>query len=215
MIDYSHNPKLKGLTKIIHHFKIHHYPAKSCLVNQGDKANTLFFIVKGAATVSIKEEDKNMIISYLNTGDFFGELSLFDLDTKSEYTYRNASVYTKIESDIAEISYSEFHQIALRYPEILYIIGHQMATRLRQTTRKVAGLAFIDTAGRVARTLLDLCKQPDAMSHPDGMQIRVSRQEIGNLSGCSREMVGRVLKEMEDQGLISVTGRNIVVFGTR
>lgn len=90
-----------------------------------------------------------------------------------------------------------------------------MSARLRQTTRKVTGLAFIDTAGRVARTLLDLCKQPDAMTHPDGMQIRVTRQEIGNLSGCSREMVGRVLKDMEDQGLISVSGRNIVVFGTR
>lgn len=215
MIDYSYNPKLKGLTKIIHHFKINHYAAKSCVVNQGDKANTLFFIVKGAATVSIKEKDKNMIISYLNTGDFFGELSLFDLDTKPEDSSRTASVYTKVDSDIAEISYADFHQIALRYPEILYIIGNQMATRLRQTTRKVAGLAFIDTAGRVARTLLDLCKQPDAMSHPNGMQIRVTRQEIGNLAGCSREMVGRVLKDMEEQALIAVSGRNIVVFGTR
>lgn len=70
MIDYSYNPKLKGLTKIIHHFKIHHYPAKTCVVNQGDRADTLFFMVKGSATVSIKEDDKNMIISYLNTGDF-------------------------------------------------------------------------------------------------------------------------------------------------
>lgn len=215
MIDYSYNPKLKGLTKIIHHFKIHHYPARSCVVNQGDRADTLFFIVKGAAAVSVSEEDKNMIISYLNTGDFFGELSLFDPETNPGDAYRTASVHTKVDSDIAEITYTDFHQIAVRYPEVLYIIGYQMASRLRQTTRKVAGLAFIDTAGRVARTLLDLCKQPDAMTHPDGMQIRVTRQEIGNLSGCSREMVGRVLKEMEDQGIISVSGRNIVVFGTR
>lgn len=215
MIDYSYNPKLKGLTKIIHHFKIHHYPARSCVVNQGDRADTLFFIVKGAASVSVTEEDKNMIISYLNTGDFFGELSLFDPEINPEDAHRTASIHTKVDSDIAEISYSDFHQIAQRYPEVLYIIGYQMASRLRQTTRKVAGLAFIDTAGRVARTLLDLCKQPDAMTHPDGMQIRVTRQEIGNLSGCSREMVGRVLKEMEDQGIIAVSGRNIVVFGTR
>ncbi len=215
MIDYSYNPKLKGLTKIIHHFKIHHYPAKTCVVNQGDRADTLFFMVKGSASVSIKEDDKNMIISYLNTGDFFGELSLFDPDRTKNDAHRTASVYTKVSSDVAEISYANFHQIAHQYPEVLYIIASQMAARLRQTTRKVTGLAFIDTAGRVARTLLDLCKQPDAMTHPDGMQIRVTRQEIGNLAGCSREMVGRVLKEMEDQGLISVSGRNIVVFGTR
>lgn len=215
MIDYSYNPKLKGLTKIIHHFKIKHYPAKTCIVNQGDFADTLFFIIKGAATVSINEDDKNMIISYLNTGDFFGELSLFDPEKSANTAHRIASINTKTDSEIAEISFTEFHQLAKQYPELLYIIANQMACRLQQTTRKVTGLAFIDTAGRVARALLDLCKQPDAMTHPDGMQIRVTRQEIGNVVGCSREMVGRVLKEMEEQGLISVSGRSIVVFGTR
>jgi len=82
-------------------------------------------------------------------------------------------------------------------------------------SRKVSDLAFMDVTGRVARTLLDLCKQPDAMTHPDGMQIRITRQEIGRIVGCSREMVGRVLKSMEEQGLISVKGKTIVVFGTR
>lgn len=214
MIDYSYNPKLKGLTKIIHYFKIKHYRAKTCIVNQGDLADTLFFIVKGSATVSITEDDKNMIISYLNTGDFFGELSLFDPEP-ANHAHRIASICAKTDCEIAEISYKQFHQLAGQHPEILYIIANQMASRLQQTTKKVTGLAFIDTAGRVARTLLDLCKQPDAMTHPDGMQIRVTRQEIGNIVGCSREMVGRVLKEMEEQGLISVSGRSIVVFGTR
>ncbi|HMX99498.1 MAG TPA: helix-turn-helix domain-containing protein, partial [Agitococcus sp.] len=75
--------------------------------------------------------------------------------------------------------------------------------------------AFLDVTGRVARCLLDLSKQPDAMTHPDGMQIRVTRQEIGRIVGCSREMVGRVLKSLEDQGLISVKGKTMVIFGAR
>ena len=75
-------------------------------------------------------------------------------------------------------------------------------SRLRSTTRKVGDLAFLDVTGRVARTLLDLCKEPDAMTHPDGMQIKITRQEIGRIVGCSREMVGRVLKTLEDQGLV-------------
>ena len=87
--------------------------------------------------------------------------------------------------------------------------------RLRTTTRKVGDLAFLDVTGRVARTLLDLCKQPDAMTHPDGMQIKITRQEIGRIVGCSREMVGRVLKTLEDQGLVHVKGKTMVVFGTR
>jgi CRP/FNR family cyclic AMP-dependent transcriptional regulator len=90
-----------------------------------------------------------------------------------------------------------------------------MATRLRNTSRKVSDLAFLDVTGRVARTLLDLCKQPDAMTHPDGMQIKITRQEIGRIVGCSREMVGRVLKSLEEQGLISAKGKTMVVYGTR
>jgi CRP/FNR family cyclic AMP-dependent transcriptional regulator len=86
---------------------------------------------------------------------------------------------------------------------------------LRKTTRKVGDLAFLDVTGRVARTLLDLCKEPDAMTHPDGMQIKITRQEIGRIVGCSREMVGRVLKNLEDQALVSVKGKTMVVFGTR
>jgi CRP/FNR family cyclic AMP-dependent transcriptional regulator len=53
------------------------------------------------------------------------------------------------------------------------------------------------------------------MTHPDGMQIRVTRQELGRIVGCSREMVGRVLKEMEQKGLLEAHGKTIVVYGTR
>ena len=91
----------------------------------------------------------------------------------------------------------------------------QLARRLRNTNRKLGDLAFMDVYGRVARTLLDLCEQPDAMTHPDGMQIKITRQEIGRIVGCSREMVGRVLKSLEEQGLIDVKGKTMVVYGTR
>ena len=90
-----------------------------------------------------------------------------------------------------------------------------MAERMRRTTQKVSDLAFLDVTGRVARTLLDLTRQPDAMTHPDGMQIKITRQEIGRIVGCSREMVGRVLKTLVDQGLVSVKGKTMVVYGTR
>jgi CRP/FNR family cyclic AMP-dependent transcriptional regulator len=63
--------------------------------------------------------------------------------------------------------------------------------------------------------LLDLAKQPDAMTHPEGMQIRITRQEIAKIVGCSREMAGRVLKELQQQSLISAHGKTIVVYGTR
>ena len=97
----------------------------------------------------------------------------------------------------------------------MFTIGKQMAHRLRNTTRKVGDLAFYDVTGRIARTLIDLSKEPDAMTHPDGMQIKITRQEIGRIVNCSREMAGRVLKTLEEQELVSVSGKTIVVFGTR
>mgnify|MGYP006432426257 FL=1 len=97
----------------------------------------------------------------------------------------------------------------------MFTIGKQIAHRLRNTTRKVGDLAFYDVSGRIARTLINLSKEPDAMTHPNGMQIKITRQEIGRLVNCSREMAGRVLKTLEEQQLISVSGKTIVVFGAR
>jgi CRP/FNR family cyclic AMP-dependent transcriptional regulator len=97
----------------------------------------------------------------------------------------------------------------------LFAIASQLTKRVLQTSRKVSRLAFMDVTSRVARTLVDLCEEPDAMSHPQGTQIRISRQEISRIVGCSREMVGRVLKQLEEEGKISVAGKTIVIFQTR
>lgn len=152
-----------------------------------------------------------MVVSYLNPGDFVGEMGLFEEDT----LVRSAMVIAKTDCEVAEISYEKFHQINSQYPDVLYAISRQLGRRLRQTTRKLSDLAFVDVSGRVAHTLIDLCKEPDAMTHPDGMQIKITRQELGKIVGCSREMAGRVLKTLEQDGLVSVSGKTMVVYGTR
>lgn len=188
------------------------YP--SGLSHSLSRCETLFFIIKGSVTILIEDDDgREMIIGYLNSGDFFGELGLFEKEGSEQE--RSAWVRAKVECEVAEISYAKFRELSQQDSEILYTLGSQMADRLRKTTRKVGDLAFLDVTGRVARTLLDLCQQPDAMTHPDGMQIKITRQEIGRIVGCSREMVGRVLKSLEEQGLVHVKGKTMVVFGTR
>lgn len=207
-------PKIKHLDKFLSHAQRRRHPAKANIICAGDRSESLYLIVKGSVTVLIEDEEgREMIVAYLNSGDFFGELGLFD--SSGQENIRSAWVRTKTECDLAEISYSKFRELSHQEPEILYDLGSQMAERLRNTTRKVGDLAFLDVTGRVARTLLDLCKQPDAMTHPDGMQIKITRQEIGRIVGCSREMVGRVLKALEEQKLVNVKGKTMVVFGTR
>jgi CRP/FNR family cyclic AMP-dependent transcriptional regulator len=200
-----------SIDKFLEHCHRRRYPAKSVIIYAGDQSDVLYYIVDGSVSVLIEDEDGHeIVLAYLNPGDFFGEMGLFGEDSN-----RSAWIRTKTQCDLAEISYSRYRQIAEQDTDILFALAGQMATRLRDTSRKVSDLAFLDVTGRVARTLLELCKQPDAMTHPDGMQIKITRQEIGRIVGCSREMVGRVLKSLEEQGLISAKGKTMVVYGTR
>ena len=204
-------PHIDNVEEFLSHCHRRRYPAKSTIIYAGDQGDTLYYIIKGSVTVVIEDDSdgKEMILAYLNPGDFVGEMGLFDQE------HRSAWIRTKTECEVGEISYGKFIELSHKHPEFLFAISKQIAQRLRDTTRKVSDLAFLDVTGRVAGTLLDLCKEPDAMTHPDGMQIKITRQEIGRIVGCSREMVGRVLKDLEERELVSVAGKTMVVFGTR
>ncbi|NPU95420.1 MAG: cAMP-activated global transcriptional regulator CRP [Gammaproteobacteria bacterium] len=205
------NSLIPDVESFLAHCHRRKYPSKSTIIYAGDDSDALYYIVKGTVMVIIEDDEgREMIMAYLNEGDFFGEMGLFDKTAN-----RSAWIRAKTECEVAEISYTKFKQLAKEDADIMFAVSAQIAGRLRATTRKVGDLAFLDVTGRVARTLIDLCKQPEAMTHPDGMQIKITRQEIGRIVGCSREMVGRVLKNLEEQGLIQVKGKTMVVYGTR
>jgi CRP/FNR family cyclic AMP-dependent transcriptional regulator len=186
------------------------YPRGSTIIYAGEQSDSIYYITKGSVTVLIEDDTgREIIVAYLNEGDFFGEMAMFGEGT------RTAWVKAKTECEVAELGYQKFSELSQKDAGMLYKLATQLADRLGKTTQKVGDLAFLDVTGRVARTLLDLCHEPDAITHPDGMQIKITRQEIGRIVGCSREMVGRVLKTLEDQGLASVKGKTMVIFGTR
>ena len=187
------------------------YPAKSLIIYAGDTPDVLYFIVEGSVSVLMEDDNGHeIVLAYLNKGDFFGEMGLF-----GDKPDRSAWVRAKSECTLAEISYSKFKQLNAENPDLMFELAGQMAARLRKTSRKVGDLAFMDVTGRIARTLLDLSTEPDAITHPDGMQIKITRQELGRIVGCSREMAGRVLKDLEERGLIDVAGKTMVIHGTR
>jgi CRP/FNR family cyclic AMP-dependent transcriptional regulator len=185
------------------------FPAESAIIRQGDPAGDLFYIIEGSVTVLL-EDDKGheIVLAYLNPGDFFGEIGLFNEDAG-----RTALVRARVDCEIAQISYKKLRGLTDLYPDLIIAMTSQIARRLRNTNRKLGDLAFMDVYGRVARTLLDLCEEPDAVTHPHGMQVRVTRQELARLVGCSREMVGKVMKDMDEQKHIAANGKNIVVLG--
>lgn len=205
---------LPNVENFLRHCQRKDFRAKSVVLKQGEQSNSLCLILDGSVSVMVEDESEPghmLVVAYLNPGDFVGEMGLFDNDSP----VRSAMVVAKTQCEVAEITYERFHQIRNQFPDILYAVSRQLGARLRQTTRKLSDLAFVDVSGRIAHTLLDLCREPDAMTHPDGMQIKITRQELGKIVGCSREMAGRVLKSLEQDGLVSVSGKTMVVYGTR
>jgi CRP/FNR family cyclic AMP-dependent transcriptional regulator len=199
------------ISKFLGLCRIRTVPNKTVIIHAGDLPDILYYVVEGSVEVMIEDEDGNeMVLSYLNKGQFFGEMGLF-----WEQPTRSAWVRTRTECELAEMTYPRFRQIANESPGLLFELATQLASRLERTNRKLGDLAFVDVTGRIAHAIMDLCNEPDAMTHPDGMQIKVSRQELSRLVGCSREMAGRVLKVLEEQGLLTAKGKTIVVFNVR
>ncbi|WLF84629.1 cAMP-activated global transcriptional regulator CRP [Moraxella sp. ZY210820] len=187
---------------------ISRYAKRSTVVAEGAESKSLYLILKGSVSVIVREDDeREIVVAYLNPGDFFGEMGLFNKNAQ-----RSAEVRTRTVCEIAEISYENFHALSAIYPDLSYAVFAQLVRRLHQTTRKVTDLAFIDVSGRIARTLIELSRQPETMILPNGRQIRITRQELGRIVGCSREMVGRVLKNLEEQGMIETDGKAILIF---
>jgi CRP/FNR family cyclic AMP-dependent transcriptional regulator len=205
-----------ALVHFLQHCQTYDYPAKTVLIHAGEVNQNLYYVVEGSVAVSTKDEfGKDLVLAYLNKGSFIGEIGVF-----SDTGVRIVNVETRTACKIAQMSYDIFKNQFIKEMSndaagVLFMLGKQIAKRLTTTDRNIRDLAFMDTKSRVLQTLQALCKEPDALTHPQGMQIYVSRQEIARMIGCSREIIGRILVELEENHLISAHGKTIVVFGMR
>ena len=187
------------------------YAPKHTLIHTGDAPQTLYLLLEGSVSIQLEDDHgREIVLAYLGPGDFFGEMCLFP-----EQKLRTAIVRTRSPTLVAETGFQAFRQFSREHPEIMYEIAGQLATRLADTSRRLGDLAFLDVAGRIARALLDLCQKPGAVLNPRGVVVRISRQELARNVGCSREMAGRVLKKLEEDGALSSKGRSILVYNVK
>jgi len=205
------NPDPYGvLERYFEHTHRRTFPPGATIITAGDHDSTLYYILQGSVSVVIEDPDGHeMVLAYLNAGDFFGEIAMFD-----ERHERSAWVRARARCELAQIGYDRIRELCEQDPDVIFTMLMAMSLRLRDTSRKVGDLAFKDVAGRIARALLDLCEQPDAERRRDGTAIQITRQELGRIVGCSREMASRVLKSMEERGNVTVEGRTVVVHPT-
>jgi len=198
------------LDLVLRHGQRRRIAAKQLIIKAGEPPSAVYFVVRGSVRVLVEDEEGHeLVLAYLGPGEFFGELGLFGAEST-----RSAWVRARTDCEVIAIDYRQFRQLCQDSPELLLHVAGQIAQRLRRTSRRMGHLAFLDVTGRIARVLLDLAKDSQAITHPDGMLIRITREELGRLVNCSREMAGRVLHDLEQQGLIAVDGKSIVVHVT-
>ncbi|HRO62430.1 cAMP-activated global transcriptional regulator CRP [Thermomonas sp.] len=203
------------IERFIAHCHRRRYPARTDVFHPGDPADTLYYIISGSVSIiAIEDNERELVLGYGGVGEFVGEMGLF-----VDSPHRDVALRTRTACELAEISYERLQAHLLAQPgdaaRLLYSIGAQISKRLLDTSRKAGRLAFLDVSDRIYRTLFDLAKEPEAMTHPMGTQLRVSRQELARLVGCSREMAGRVLKKLQADGKLHARGKTVVVYGTR
>ncbi len=189
------------------------FPSRTDVFRPGDSGGTLYYVIDGSvAILAEEEENRELILGYFGPGEFIGEMGLFTTAHQREVLLRTRSV-----CEVAEIGCDHMLQLltgalAADAPRLLYGIGGQLTRRLRDTSRKASRLAFLDVSDRITRTLHDLAREPEAMTHPQGTQLRISRQELARMVGCSREMAGRVLKKLQADGRLHARGKTLVLY---
>ena len=165
------------------------------IVEQGKKTNALFILLNGRArVVTADSRGREVILATLQPGDHIGEMSLIDNEPHS------ATVRAEVQTDVLMLGRIEFARCLPENTSMAYAVMRGLVQRLRHADRKIESLALMDVYGRVARALLEFAVETE----PGEMLIRekISRQDIAKMVGASREMVSRVMKDLEERGFI-------------
>ena len=177
------------------------------VVEHGKKSNALFILLTGRARVlTADSRGREVILAVLESGDYVGEMSLIDNDPHS------ATVRAEIQTDMLVLGRTEFTRCLPENSTLSYAIMRGLVSRLRSADRQIESLALLDVYGRVARTLLDMAEDLNGVQM---IRNKVSRQDMAKVVGASREMVSRVMKDLEVRGVIETQENGSVIIKER
>jgi len=181
-------------------------PRGSIIMAAGDPIDSLYLVISGRLKVMMGDADgKEVILSLLGPGEFFGEMGLIDDSPRS------ASVVAIEPCELLALAKRDFKRCLAENFEMAMAVMRGLVRRLREADRKIGSLALLDVYGRVARLLLDMSE------NVDGQRLvtkRLPKQDIAKMIGASREMVSRVMKDLQMGGYIEVRGSTILLRDT-
>ena len=183
------------------------FPKDTVVFFENEEGDTFFMIVDGRIKVTILGDDgREIILSVLGPGDFFGEMALLDNEPRS------ATTIAVEETELLTLQRVDFQSVLTDNRSITSALIKVLTSRLRRANHQISTLALLDVYGRVARVILDMARE-EGKRLKDGRIAfrRATHQEIANRIGTTRETVTRMLKDLERQGLIQIEGREIIV----
>jgi CRP/FNR family cyclic AMP-dependent transcriptional regulator len=181
-------------------------PRSTTIMAGGDPTDSLYIVLSGRLKVMMSDsEGKEVILAILGPGEFFGEMGLIDDEPRS------ATVVTIEPCELLSIAKRDFKKAMAENWQMTEAVMRGLVKRLREADRKIGSLALLDVYGRVARLLLDMAE------NVDGEKVvtkRLPKQDIAKMIGASREMVSRVMKDLQTGGYIEMRGSTIVLRDT-
>jgi CRP/FNR family transcriptional regulator, cyclic AMP receptor protein len=196
------DPGFKALFRVARHRDV----AKGdVVIAEGAKPGHLYLIVSGLVAVRhATARGRDLLLAYMYPGDFFGEMCLFPgLDARS------AMIKAAADCSLLEIGYREFVDLTRTHPSLWLQLAGQLATRLRTTNRRLAEMPALHAAERVWLVISEMAASIDPQAGNGKRIIHITRQDLGKLAGCSRELAGMILKDFAKAGHIVVHGKSI------
>ena len=185
------------------HMVMRAYEKGAVILREGDAADTLYILLAGQAKVYLRDgANREVILNTFGPGDFFGEIPLFDHEPRS------ANVAALDRCHVQMLSYRTFKKVIEHSPEIARLLMKTLAARLRHADRQIGTLALMNISSRVSRTLLELAIVSNGrrvVGEP------FTQNDLAGMIGASREMVNRTLKDLTEQGYISVQRKSITI----
>ncbi|MBO0941569.1 Crp/Fnr family transcriptional regulator [Acidovorax temperans] len=184
------------------------YKRGEVLVEQGQKSNALAILLTGRArVVSADSRGREVILATLGPGDYIGEMSIIDNEPHS------ATVRAEVQTDVLLLGRADFARCLAENASMSLVVMRGLVKRLRHADRKIESLALLDVYGRVAHALLEF-----AVQDAHGQWIireKISRQDLAKMVGASREMVSRVMKDLEERAFIQTLPSGVTLLKER
>ncbi len=178
------------------------FPKHAILINEGDVGDALYVVLSGRVKVyASNEAGREFVIDFHGPGEYVGEMSL-------DGAPRSASVMTVEPTTCAVVNRAQFRDFILAHPDFAMHLIERLIHRVRVTTSNLKSLALSDVYGRLARLL-------NALVHDiDGKLVvpeKLTQQDIADRVGASRDMIGKLMKDLIGGGYLAVEDRTITI----